>query len=505
MPGGNLKALYAKSFGESGIAPTGSSGGGGGLASVMSGQPQQTAQPSANPGWFNQSAIPQGQGVQSDLTSMLNSFDGLQAGNVTGTTMNGGQYNGAGWSNANGIKFYDPYARYQTQQQGLIDKYTQNSISDNPEFMDDPGSLQSREDWFKSMGLDINKTYGQTDVIDNPTGNAGKDLTNAMYEIDPNTGRAVPVQAQNRYEASDWVNQRDTVRDGALFAALAGGAGALMGGSLGGIGAGAASGYAPATNAALAESAVGTAGYGASSAGAGGGALGIGGVTSYADPMSAYGQVPQPGDTLSRLASNTNEIAGAAGENTMADTAGEFVRSSADRAAMYGDKAYGATQSWGDKLLSMLPSAGQVASGVKTGGTLMDLIRAGSGVYSSNQQQKQTGQLIDQTQGLFGQDSAYAQALRQKLERADAKAGRASQYGPREVQLQAKLAEMASGQTKTLADLIQQQGGNRNESLNSMIGLVGAGAGAVNQMGGMQGISDTASEWWKNLSSIFGD
>jgi hypothetical protein len=502
MPGGNLKALYAKSFGESGIAPTGSSGGGGGLASVMSGQPQQTAQPSTNPGWFNQSAIPQGQGVQSDLTSMLNSFDGLQAGNVTGTTMNGGQYNGAGWSNANGVKFYDPYARYQTQQQGLIDKYTQNSISDNPEFMDDPGSLQSREDWFKSMGLDINKTYGQTDVIDNPTGNAGKDLTNAMYEIDPTTGRAVPVQAQNRYEASDWVNQRDTVRDGALFAALATGLGSVMGGSLGA----GAMGSSPISNAALAESATTSGLTGASSATPGFGSAGLGGLQlpeeygrHVATLADSGGTSPFTGLDAASTGSDAHLYHGMA---TEAGGPGGVLGNMGTSGTVGGVPSM---TSWGDRLLSMLPSASQVSSGLKTGGTLMDLIRAGSGVYSSNQQQKQTGQLIDQTQGLFGQDSAYAQALRQKLERADAKAGRASQYGPREVQLQAKLAEMASGQTKTLADLIQQQGGNRNESLNSVIGLVGAGAGAVNQMGGMQGISDTASEWWKNLSSIFGD
>lgn len=54
--------------------------------------------------------------------------------------------------------------------------------------------------------------------------------------------------------------------------------------------------------------------------------------------------------------------------------------------------------------------------------------------------QQQAQQLAD----MYGPNSPYAQQLRQGLERKDAAAGRRSQYGPREVELQARLAEMQS-------------------------------------------------------------
>jgi hypothetical protein len=47
-------------------------------------------------------------------------------------------------------------------------------------------------------------------------------------------------------------------------------------------------------------------------------------------------------------------------------------------------------------------------------------------------------------ESMFGADSAFAQNMRKQLERRDAAKGRRSQYGPREVELQAKLAEMQS-------------------------------------------------------------
>lgn len=54
--------------------------------------------------------------------------------------------------------------------------------------------------------------------------------------------------------------------------------------------------------------------------------------------------------------------------------------------------------------------------------------------------QQQTQQLAD----MYGPNSPYAAQLRQQLERKDASGGRRSQYGPREVELQAKLADVAS-------------------------------------------------------------
>lgn len=68
-----------------------------------------------------------------------------------------------------------------------------------------------------------------------------------------------------------------------------------------------------------------------------------------------------------------------------------------------------------------------------------------SGLNANNNQSQQVFQQQMQTlNDMYRQDGPYAQQLRQQMERKDAAGGRRSQYGPREVELQAKLAEMQS-------------------------------------------------------------
>ena len=63
---------------------------------------------------------------------------------------------------------------------------------------------------------------------------------------------------------------------------------------------------------------------------------------------------------------------------------------------------------------------------------------------------------ISSLSNMYGPNSPYAQQLRQNLERKDAAAGRRSQYGPREVQLQAALADKAAQTAGTIGNLAQQ-------------------------------------------------
>lgn len=56
---------------------------------------------------------------------------------------------------------------------------------------------------------------------------------------------------------------------------------------------------------------------------------------------------------------------------------------------------------------------------------------------------------------MYGPNSPYAAQLRQTLERKDAAAGRRSQYGPREVQLMAALADKQAGVSDSMARLAQ--------------------------------------------------
>lgn len=168
---------------------------------------------------------------------------------------------------------------------------------------------------YKVVGKDANGNtliqYNETNGVgwEDPTG-SGRDRLAPTYRLDA-SGNAVPVSSGSTYNPSGWVDHgRDVAKGVAAMAAayfggtaLAGmdaagagaaGAGTTAGGGVGGsvagssaaggssigtavgeaagsaaAGSGAATG---ATNAALAESAIGTAGYGASSAGVGGGA-----------------------------------------------------------------------------------------------------------------------------------------------------------------------------------------------------------------------------------------
>lgn len=95
------------------------------------------------------------------------------------------------------------------------------------------------------------------------------------------------------------------------------------------------------------------------------------------------------------------------------------------------------------------------------------------GMYLGNRQSKEIGRQIGGLNSLFGQDSPYAQQLRQQLARKDAAAGRRSQAGTREVELQARLAELNSRNAPQLQSLYNQQMGNRNLMANGIVNNAG--------------------------------
>lgn len=76
-------------------------------------------------------------------------------------------------------------------------------------------------------------------------------------------------------------------------------------------------------------------------------------------------------------------------------------------------------------------------------GTLGSLYMNSRGARDAERAQSGITQGVNQQlQDMFGPNSAYAQQLRQQLARQDAASGRRSQYGPREVELQARLAAL---------------------------------------------------------------
>jgi len=72
-------------------------------------------------------------------------------------------------------------------------------------------------------------------------------------------------------------------------------------------------------------------------------------------------------------------------------------------------------------------------------------------LYLQNQSANQYSGMANNLASLYGQDSPYSQMLRQQLNRRDAQAGRRSQYGAREVELQAKLAQLNSQNASQIA------------------------------------------------------
>lgn len=140
---------------------------------------------------------------------------------------------------------------------------------------------------------------------------------------------------------------------------------------------------------------------------------------------------------------------------------------------------------------------GQQGTGMNYGDLAGTLASGLAGIYSANQMKQAAGQNTMNLGDMFGPNSAYAQQLRQQLERKDAAAGRRSQYGPREVELQARLAQMAAqygpniSQQNLQAEAIRNA--QRNAQLNTLLGL-GRSTGAFNALGrGLESLFSSGS------------
>ena len=134
------------------------------------------------------------------------------------------------------------------------------------------------------------------------------------------------------------------------------------------------------------------------------------------------------------------------------------------------------------------------------------------GLYSANRMGQQAQQNADQNQAaltgqiqglssMYGQDSPYAQQMRQSLARKDAKAGRNSQYGQREVQLQAALAEKAAQTAQTIGGLTQQSHDQNVANTNAQTLARSNQLGILSNLGQRSGFNDWAggqlSDLWK--------
>lgn len=336
--------------------------------------------------------------------------------------------------------------------------------------------------------------------------------------------------------------------------------GANIGAAAGGLGGGAAT--SGATNPALIESAVGTAGYGASSAGAGNAmsaagldalynmqpgwmeaaspVLGTPAPTTSAPTMLDYGLNTAPNaQTGGVLGGTSNGVPGGIGEglqalpgvgtelalptgtgqgigvmNPVTGTMGPTLSQVAGFAPEIGSTLPPVGQSMLPPSMQTpsapvtpptgsTPSTPPVGGAPGTGGApggrggfdpssmFASLLTA----YQSEQNRKDYQELIGKLDGLYSPDSPYAQQMRDELERRDSAAGRASQYGPRSVELAAKLTDSRRQALGQMSVPLAAMMFNRNNVGN---GLFEAATGSNGQGGNIIDAGQQVFEWGSN-------
>lgn len=125
-------------------------------------------------------------------------------------------------------------------------------------------------------------------------------------------------------------------------------------------------------------------------------------------------------------------------------------------------------------------TTGQTSTGGNMFDQAMGLAGGLGGLYSMYSQNQGNNRYMDGLSGMYGQNSPFAQQLRQQLARKDAASGRRSQYGPREVELQARLAQMQAGLAPSMIQ------GRQNNFSNSM--QMFQQLGAMNKAGLFDGL-----------------
>jgi len=113
---------------------------------------------------------------------------------------------------------------------------------------------------------------------------------------------------------------------------------------------------------------------------------------------------------------------------------------------------------------------------------IMDYYDMGAGLgnlYLQGRGAQQQKGMANSLMSLYGQDSPYAQMLRQQLLRNDARGGRRSQYGGREVELQARLADLNSRNAPEINKLQQNANLQRMQQLNQLWAFQKQGGGKM--------------------------
>ena len=163
-----------------------------------------------------------------------------------------------------------------------------------------------------------------------------------------------------------------------------------------------------------------------------------------------------------------------------------------------------------DGIANAMSYSGPGANGASTsqsGQSMNNILQGLAGLYMGNKYIKNLNNTATTLGGMYSQDSPYAQTMRQQLERRDSAAGRRSQYGPREVELQAALAGQYSRNAPYLNQLQGQTTQARLQQLMMLQKLLGGQNGLVNTLGGLFG-GGSVNDWFQGgqgLSAGLGD
>lgn len=151
-----------------------------------------------------------------------------------------------------------------------------------------------------------------------------------------------------------------------------------------------------------------------------------------------------------------------------------------------------------------LPSSG--TSGTSSGGvdpsSLLSLL---SGLYGYNQQNNASNDMLTWLNGqqakidnLYTPNSPEYNALWDQMSRTDAAAGRNSQYGPRSVDLAAKITQIKADETQKMTTGI---GGVYAAALNNR---ANAGTNLIPGLNSLFGANGSSSINWNQLANLFG-
>jgi len=121
-------------------------------------------------------------------------------------------------------------------------------------------------------------------------------------------------------------------------------------------------------------------------------------------------------------------------------------------------------------------------------------------IDNANSNQAAINNQISQLSNMYGPNSPYAQQLRASLAAKDAAAGRNSQYGTREVQLQAMLADKAAQTAGTIGTLAGQGQQSANAASQAQAQQWAALANMADKTGATQWATNGLKGMWNNMT-----